>query len=319
MRSGRPASPPDSSPPNPTRSVRRRPQRRTSPAAARQALPSLRPGTFRRGSHGPGWSPPQRLPDGRAVGVARKAQGRRKGVEREPVVVGARGRAGAAVPDAPEVVPPLLRRVRRRRDASGEVPVRTRQVQDRPVDPVATIGIVDEEKEGSRPRRRAPPDQRGRHVFAPTGVLARDGAAIGERRRGEGETGWRGRRRGHGTGLRARGQRGSSARRGPRRAVGRAGCERGRQRREPRDHEGRASPDLGSCRGHAATRMRRGGPVPQGPSRPPGRTAPSRRRWPGELRRPGPLVAGPRSARSPSRRRPARHRARGRAWRGARR
>jgi len=88
-------------------------------------------------------------------------------------------RARAAPAARPEIVPPLgagrltlPQRARRRVDVPGQ-PVRKR--------PDGRVGVVDDERQRARPRRRVAPGQRGRDVLALARVATGDLAAARER------------------------------------------------------------------------------------------------------------------------------------------
>src|SRR6266849_717259 len=115
-------------------------------------------------------------------------------VQLEEVAVGrSRWWTGATVARATEVVAPLARPTQVERfdlgDVFRELGDGRRQIVQHPVDPGTggSVGIIDDEGEPSRPRRRAAPAERRGHVYAVARVLGRDGGPLSERGTGERE------------------------------------------------------------------------------------------------------------------------------------
>src|SRR5690349_19161324 len=106
-------------------------------------------------------------------------------IECEPVVVGTGRRARTAIADVPEIVRALLGRTCVGMDALAELAILPGEVEDRPVDPVSAVRIVDEQRERLGVRRYAVPGERRRDVLAVARVLGWDRLAVGECRRGQ--------------------------------------------------------------------------------------------------------------------------------------
>src|ERR1035437_10833981 len=83
--------------------------------------------------------------------MSAQPEGSGEGGQREAVVVGARGRAGAAPAGLAEVVATLLWRGRGRDHALRQIAVSARQVEDKPVDEAAGG------RGGGPPHQRPPP------------------------------------------------------------------------------------------------------------------------------------------------------------------
>src|SRR5438309_10195715 len=74
-------------------------------------------------------------------------------------------------------------------DVFRELGDASRQIVQHPVDPATggSVGIIDDEGEAARPRRRAAPGEGRGHVCAIAGVLDGDGRLVPERGAGERE------------------------------------------------------------------------------------------------------------------------------------